>query len=301
MTRVKVLYIAGCSFSGSTLLGLLLGSQTGALYAGELKQFWRPPKRHVPGHFICTCGLSYESCGFWGRVCDLAQSQTDPNPAPGFSRRNLLLFMHLLTPLALGRPTPTAYGTLVKTIHRTASADGLHIEYLVDSSKSIAGLHELTRSQDVEIYVIHLVRDGEAVADSFKRRGLGRWRGLITWSGVNILLLLYLRRRKLPSLRLDYGALCLDTVSQCQRVNSFLGTDLSPDRLVVDVRATAYHVFRANMSVRSSGPEFAGLRYRGRLPASNWTHRLLASLVVAPLNRLLGITDRRNLDGEQYP
>ncbi|MEE8550243.1 MAG: hypothetical protein V3T08_03210 [Gemmatimonadota bacterium] len=297
MTGVKVVYIAGCSFSGSTLLGLLLGSQDRAVYAGELKQFWRPPKRHVPGHFICTCGRSYESCAFWARVCDLRDSSTDPNPPPDLHWRNLLFFGRLLTPLPLGRPTPTAYGALVKMIHWRTAADGRAVEYLVDSSKSIAALDELARSPNVKTYVIHLVRDGKAVVDSFKRRGFGRWRGMITWSAVNLLLLLYLRRRKLPRLRLDYGALCLDTATQCHRLNAFLGLELSPDSLLDDVRSSAYHVFRANMS-RASGWEFAGLRYRGRMPATNWADRLLAALAVAPLNRLLGITPRTHFHEE---
>ncbi len=80
-------------------------------------------------------------------------------------------------------------------------------------------------------------------------------------------------------------------------MNAFLGLELSPDSLLDDVRSSAYHVFRANMS-RASGWEFAGLRYRGRMPATNWADRLLAPLAVAPLNRLLGITPRTHFHGE---
>lgn len=165
-----------------------------------------------------------------------------------------------------------------------------------DGGPLIAALDELARSPNVKTYVIHLVRDGKAVVDSFKRRGFGRWRGMITWSAVNLLLVLYLRRRKLPRLRLDYGALCLDTATQCQRLNAFLGLELSPDSLLDDVRSSAYHVFRGNKS-RASG-EFADLRYRGRMPATNWADRLLATLAVEPLNRLLGITPRTHFPGE---
>ena len=290
VTGVKVVYIAGCSYSGSTLLGLLLGSQDRAVYAGELKQFWRPPNPQWLAHLICTCGRSYESCAFWAGVRDLRDSSRDPNPLPGLHWRKLLFFGRLLTPLPLGRPAQTAYGALVKTIHWRAAADGRDVEYLVDSSKSIAALDELARSPNVKTYVIHLVRDGTAVVDSFKRKGFGRWRGMITWSAVNLLLLLYLRRRKLPRLRLDYGALCLDTAAQCHRLNAFLGLELSPDSLLDDVRSSEYHVFRGSKS-RASG-EFAGLRYRGRTPTTNWADRLLATLVVEPLNRLLGITSR---------
>jgi len=289
VTGIKVVYIAGSSYSGSTLLGLLLGSQTDAVFAGELKQFWRPPNPRARVHQLCTCGLSYDACGFWKHIRDLNRSSTDPNPIPGLYWRNLLFFVRLLAPMPFRRSTPNAYGALVKTIHQTAAADGSTVQYVVDSSKSIWALDRLVQSKDVETHVIHLVRDGAAVLDSLKRRGFGRWRGMVSWSAVNLVLRLYVRRRRLPQLRLDYGALCLDTAAQCRRMNAFLGINLSPEHLVDDVRSTAYHIFRGGMKARDSAAEFAGIRYRRPAPASSWTDRLLSTLIAAPINRLLGI------------
>jgi hypothetical protein len=67
---------------------------------------------------------------------------------------------------------------------------------------------------------------------------------------------------------------------------------------VGDVRSTAYHVFRGGKEARDSAAEFAGIRYRRPTPASDWKDRLFATLLAAPINRLLGITLPAYVEGE---
>src|SRR6266571_3275615 len=67
--RPTVLFIAGASRSGSTMLDLLLGELDGYVAAGELRNLW--------GHGLldgwrCGCGEPVKSCPFWRSVLERA-------------------------------------------------------------------------------------------------------------------------------------------------------------------------------------------------------------------------------------
>ena len=65
----KIVFVAGISFSGSTLTGLLLGSRPNAIFGGELKDYKRRMQSEIrgSGHF-CSCGGSRDTCPFWSEV-----------------------------------------------------------------------------------------------------------------------------------------------------------------------------------------------------------------------------------------
>ena len=285
---MKVVYIAASSFSGSTLLGLLLGSQPQAMYAGEVNNYLRRTRRQEQGHAFCSCGAGREHCPFWSLVRSQYPSEPDLNPAPGLSWRNVRLFGRALLALPGRERHPTAYGSLLEAIHGVASAERPDLLYVVDSSKSIAGLDALARSPGVELYVIHLVRDGVDVVGSYKRRGAGVWHAAVAWSVFNAFLSLYARRSRLRTMRLGYRQLCLETGTACERLNSFLGTGLEPGALVDVVSGTAYHVMGGNMPVSRAAAAFEGIRFRESRTELNALERFVAVPLVSPLTRLLG-------------
>jgi len=62
---VKVLYIAGETRSGSTLLDCMLG-ETGSFFStGELFLIWR---QGFMQDLLCGCGKKIRDCEFWGAV-----------------------------------------------------------------------------------------------------------------------------------------------------------------------------------------------------------------------------------------
>jgi hypothetical protein len=285
---MKVVYIAASSFSGSTLLGLLLGSQPQAMYAGEVNNYLRRTRRQEQGHSFCSCGASREHCPFWSLVCSQYPSEPDLNPAPGLSWRNVRLVVRaLLVPPGHERH-PTTYGSLVGAIHGVASAERRDLLYVVDSSKSIAGLDALARSPGVELYVIHLVRNGVDVVGSYKRRGAGVWYAAIAWTVFNVFLSLYAKRGRFRTMRLGYRRLCLETGTECERLNSFLGTDLELDSLVEAVSSTDYHVMGGNMPVSRAAASFEGIRFRTSRRELNALERLVVVTLAGPLNWVLG-------------
>ncbi|HDO25996.1 MAG TPA: sulfotransferase, partial [Nitrospirae bacterium] len=67
--RIKVLYIAGMSRSGSTILGNILGEIDGFFNAGELIDIW---DRGLASDGKCGCGMKISKCEVWRTVLDKA-------------------------------------------------------------------------------------------------------------------------------------------------------------------------------------------------------------------------------------
>lgn len=288
--RARIVFVAGCSFSGSTLIGLMLGSQPEALFAGELKDYKRRMQSEVRGTgSFCSCGESRETCPFWGDVQNRYGSESELNPAPGFSWRNLVLGMKLLAGIGLRHQRMTPHGSLVKAIYEEARVRRPELLYVVDTSKSINNLDAISRSPDVEVSVIHLIRDGMAVAGSYKKRGSGVLYAIASWSIGNIFVWLYVKRRRLRSIRIDYRALCLGDEETYRALNEFLGMSLKADTVVEDIKRTRYHIVSGNGKVRRSASDFQGIRYSESPLDANELERFIGDAVVRPLNRSFGI------------
>jgi len=131
---VRLVYIASCSHSGSTLLDLLLNAHSRFASVGELKKF---PARITAGEtYRCTCGeLPLEGCSFWPGVVDRLAGSTD----------ELALFG------AIGMETNGAI--------------------IVDSSKVPRWLSRLLKSPEVDVLPVFLVRDPRGQVCSTLRKG----------------------------------------------------------------------------------------------------------------------------------
>lgn len=126
---VKVVFIMGSSYSGSTMLGLVLGSDDTAFFSGEVKQYMRRrdlKQRQSPGHHFCTCGERYEACPFWKSVHSSYGSQRNLNPVPGFSWSNLRLVTRVVIPVKRGDDDPIPeHARLLEAVHDVAQAENL--------------------------------------------------------------------------------------------------------------------------------------------------------------------------------
>lgn len=300
--NVRVAYIAGSSFSGSTLLGLILGGAQEVFYCGEINQYRRAAWRSRP--VACTCGSEYGECPVWSRVyADLPHGR-DLNPSPGFSRANLRLLLSILLP-GRRRSSPrktTEYGAVVEAIRRHAAPVTDEPLWIVDSSKTLEALDALRRSANVDLRVIHLVRDGRGVAASCRKRGRSPLAAMAAWTLVNTALLLYTRRNDIPCLRVDYRSFCENGDAAVAEIRRFLDLEGAAGDVLPPVRRGSYHLMQGNREVRklaSGESEFEGLRYRGDATGLSRPQRVVAGLVIGPLYRFL--LSRGELAGQKVP
>lgn len=159
MKRMTVLYVAGYTRSGSTLLSRMMGSLPGFFAVGEAAaHFFRFTKSiNAP----CGCGLSVNACPFWKDVN--FPEKTDASYARLFRFRNLVL----LESYRRRHPRESqelidSMSLLFRTIAEKTSA-----RVIVDSSKTPLHAQFLSWIPDIDLHVIQLVRDPRGVASSY--------------------------------------------------------------------------------------------------------------------------------------
>jgi len=166
-----VLYILGAGRSGSTLLEILLGNLDGYFSVGEIRFFWQ--YRGIPD-LLCGCGELLEKCSVWTEVRSGLSSSMSEVEQRGVARlarrldrsRQLPWISAGLLPRVSGyRRLVGATARLYREVRRVSGC-----RVLVDSSKVPSHLDLLLRSPGLDVRVLHLVRDGRAVAYSWNRR-----------------------------------------------------------------------------------------------------------------------------------
>ncbi len=137
--RIPLIYIAGSSYSGSTLMDLVLGSHPGIESLGEAKKIAAVQSSDGGAPATCNCGDPVSSCAFWQTVLpgNMTFRADDPGANADLCRRALSF---------RGR------------------------QVVLDNSKNIGRALMLHRSGLFELHVLHMVRDSRAVVFSHRRK-----------------------------------------------------------------------------------------------------------------------------------
>ena len=204
---MRIVYVAGCSRSGSTLLLRLLGELPGVVAPGELFDVWQ---RGYLQNQLCGCGAEFHRCPFWREVTERAFGRApDEVPAARYDRlrRDLLArggIARLWLPALRSRryverlrAYAAVFGRLYEAIGKVADAG-----IVVDSSKQPRHGWLLREVPGVEVHVVHLVRDPRAVAFSWRRDVA---RPEIHWRAASM------ERRSLGQSAMDWDAINLLT------------------------------------------------------------------------------------------
>jgi hypothetical protein len=168
-----VLYVGGLGRSGSTLIERVIGQVPGVCAVGELVHLW---ERGVTEDERCGCGEPFSRCPFWQQVGKAAfggwdgidvsrvgalRARVDRNRfIPALARRRL----RPQTRRLLAEYT-SYYARVYAAVAGVSGCD-----LVVDSSKHASLAFCLREAPDVDLRVLHLVRDSRAVAYSWSRQ-----------------------------------------------------------------------------------------------------------------------------------
>jgi hypothetical protein len=171
--RVRVLYVGGIGRSGSTLIERLIGQLPGVCPVGELVHLW---ERGIAEDERCGCGLLFRECPFWQKVSTAAFGGWDEVDVGRIASLRAQVDRNRFIPELAGphvRPGlrraldeyTSYYARLYAAITEVSGC-----ELVIDSSKHPSLAHCLRRRPDIDLRVLHLVRDSRAVAYSWGRQ-----------------------------------------------------------------------------------------------------------------------------------
>ena len=158
--------------SGSTLLERLLGELDGVCPAGEVVHLWR---RGVREDERCGCGEPFSVCPFWQQVGKAAFAGWDKVDVDRVARLHASVdrsrFMPLLSTAASRRAFFPGLEEYTAYYARTygAIAEVSNSDVVIDSSKHASLAYCLRSCPDLDLRVVHVIRDSRAVAYSWSR------------------------------------------------------------------------------------------------------------------------------------
>ena len=236
--KLKVLYIVGYGRSGTTLLDIALGQQPGVFAAGEITAL----ARHVwKNREFCACRQKADKCQFWGPVVGAWLNGRRPDAIDKYGRRLsrsewLIDPRRLFWPLGASRNGRAYCEETSALMTGIAEASGASI--IVDSSKLPGRASALMSVEGIEVYVVHVVRDGRGVCWSMMkpyRRSVeggiqketkpkSLWQTAARWFTVNLgAEILRLRLPRKRSMRVRYEDFVSNPAATVRSILNLLG------------------------------------------------------------------------------
>jgi hypothetical protein len=299
----QVLFLGGFGRSGTTLVERLLGELPGICALGEVVHLWQ---RDVRDDERCGCGERFSGCDFWKRVGALAfngWSNVDVDRVHAL-RDAVERTRHIprLASATAASDEVREYASYYARVY-AAAAEVSGARVVVDSSKHSALAHVLRWADDVDLRVVHVVRDARGVAyswtktvarpetdgtDQMTRYSPGR--SALLWNAHNAAFGL-LARRGVPVRRIRYEEFLTDPRAGLIRLADFAGAPLRPEDL--DFLRNGHADLRAGHSAAGNPMRFTVGRLALRrddawVAAFPRAQRRLVGAVCGPLLRAYG-------------
>ena len=244
---VTVLYIGGCTRSGSTVIDRMLGQLPGIISTGE---FGLITTHGMTANRLCGCRKPFKDCEFWHEVGQRAFGGWETDQArelidlhPRVTRQRHIPFILLSSMTIRFRRDLRRYRELLGMLYRALAEVGKG-DLIVDSTKAPAYAFVLRGVQGIDMRTLHLVRDSRGTAYSSRKRQVMRDSldkevlkdqyppAVITlrWMVYHLLFdLLALTDRKTIDFR--YEDVMRDPRAFMRRILSWLGVDVSDEQL----------------------------------------------------------------------
>ena len=235
---VRVVYIAGQSFSGSTVLCALLGVHPQLEPVSELAMWSR--KAGQTGR-TCSCGRSRLECPFWTVVHRTWLDSLGPLTVGSYaglqSRIETIRYTwpQMFSRMPWQHPEEMqAYRRGTLALYRSVTAaSGRSV--VVDSSKKPGRAVAITGADGLDLRIIHLVRNGLSFVEAHLRRGVlsptgtnylyGVFRLGMAWSAINYAAERALSMTGSKGLRLRFEDLLQNPIPSLQSIGAHIDLD----------------------------------------------------------------------------
>lgn len=215
---VNVIYIVGTSYSGSTIMGIVLGASHEVEDLGEIKYFERIHRGIEEG--TCTCGKLALQCPFWSKVHKKDHSSYGNQNV--FERFKVILRI-LKGNVANKKITGSGDYYLFRDIlQKLGNSRGVRPKYLLDNSKSIFRLVYLSQCEDVNLKVIYIKREALGNVASYVKHGESFVVGLFKYWTIHFLIRKFLSMKDVEFLEFKYRSFCDNPSRVVNNVCDFL-------------------------------------------------------------------------------
>lgn len=171
-TPPTVVFIAGLGRSGTTVLERCIGEVAGACAIGELVHLWH---RGAQLNERCGCGQPFSECEFWRSVGQRAFGGWEQADIPRVEHLRQEIDRTRRIPAVLTRQrrpgfaaTLAEYTLFYSQVYR-AVGELTGCDVIVDSSKHPSLAFCLSSRDELDLRVVHVVRDPRAVAYSWTK------------------------------------------------------------------------------------------------------------------------------------
>ncbi|MDM8569958.1 sulfotransferase domain-containing protein [Thiotrichales bacterium HSG1] len=183
-------------------------------------------------------------------------------------------------------------------------------KYITDSTCSAAYCHNLSLVPEIDLYVIHLIRDAKGVAHSRSMTKywpnskvvwlprVAPWRAAITWVKRNLFIELAFAKKKDRYLRVHYEDLIENPTQTVKRIGKLLGLELKQLDFIdgKNVVLGDTHLTGGNIYVSAKTGKTA-LKLDERWKSDmKWWNVVLVSLITWPLTLRYSIIDKIKKD-----
>lgn len=234
--KIKVLYIAGCSRSGTTLLDRLLASSPKIISAGELNFLKCYIDKHDPGRpykvdFSDLAGKGLEESEFWSPIIKKIKENH-------YFLYNIAeesgIKMDFIKRFFTNKKLKKKYNDLEvfdMILKGSKRLRGDQAEVVLDSSKGFKRLARLLDDDGLDVYVIHLIRDVRGRINSIQRYKKDPGLKIFAeWLVKNAIISLFLKKKVSPDryIRLGYDPFAGNPAKYLREISAKfdLGVDL---------------------------------------------------------------------------
>lgn len=258
MKKIKLIYILGTAYSGSTILGFILGSSPKIFNAGEIAYF----NKLQHDDEICSCEKYSKDCPFWRSVYKNYKKVYDK------PKNKIKTIIKIIMNKTFPKKTISNSNDyhMIKNILNKATQYEKKTNYLLDNSKGLWRLIYLIKHKNIAIKVIYLKRNIFGNISSFIKHKNGFFKSIFKYKTINYLIKKFLKKNPIQYIKIDYEKLCDKNDNEIKKLEDFLNTKITPYKNKLNLKQL--HVPTGNTGTREL-EKFNGLKID-----TSWQKRL---------------------------